>query len=147
MKSAQWLAVLLLAALVGGVTFVMVYLGGSRDNTPEKQALTLASLTFSAKKYPPDGGQVPTIEVKQVGHHDFWFSNDSGRDVTLGLNSKSCKCTEVEVSIVSERRRPYLLAETIALMLDAHRGDWQTCRWRWRPTNAVERPPRYTTRT
>ncbi len=89
----------------------MVYLGGSRDNTPEKQALTLASLTFSAKKYPPDGGQVPTIEVKQVGHHDFWFSNDSGRDVTVGLTARAASVPRWKSRLPRRDRRPYLLAE------------------------------------
>src|SRR5262249_37924816 len=103
MKPAQWMAVLLLALMVGGITFVMVYLGSSSGpaaNTPSPKLG--ASLTFVQKKYPGEGDKPMTTEVNKTGHQDFWFVNDSGQDVPVGMISKSCTCTQVEVSIAPE---------------------------------------------
>jgi hypothetical protein len=115
MKLAQWTAVLVLAAMVGGITFVMVYLGGSR--TAEVKPPPLDGLTFVSKRYPEEGAKAITTEVGKPGYQDFWFQNDTGRPVAVGLNAKSCKCTNIELTIAPESWKPYLIAEAAARML------------------------------
>ena len=115
MKIAQWTAVLVLAAMVGGITFVMVYLGGSRPT--EVKPPPLDGLTFVAKRYPEEGAKAITTEVGKTGQQDFWFQNETGRTVAVGLNAKSCKCTNIELTIAPESWRPYLIAEAAARML------------------------------
>src|SRR5690349_3786782 len=51
MKTAQWTAVIVLALMVGGLTFVMVYLGGSNPPITTDPS-ELPSLTFANKKFP-----------------------------------------------------------------------------------------------
>ncbi len=116
MKPAQWMAVVILASMVGGITFVMVYLGGSRGSAA-KVIAPQASLTFASKRYPEEGAKALTSEINQLAHQDFWFHNDSGHEVAVGLNSKSCKCTDVELSIAPEEWRPRLLAAVAARAL------------------------------
>jgi hypothetical protein len=115
MKLAQWTAVLVLAAMVGGITFVMVYLGGSRNPNIEKPPLD--GLTFVFKRYPEEGAKALTTEVGKTGSQDFWFQNDTGRSVAVGLNAKSCKCTNIEVTIAPESWKPNLISEATARML------------------------------
>jgi hypothetical protein len=115
MKIAQWTAVLVLAAMVGGITFVMVYLGGSRNINVQPPLLD--GLTFVAKLYPQEGAKALTTEVGQPGHQDFWFQNDRGRPVPIGLTAKSCKCTDVELTLAPESWKPYLVSEAAARLL------------------------------
>ena len=123
MKPAQWTAVLLLASMVGGITFVMVLRGVNRSG-PEKTVAPLASLTFAAKRYPEEGAKALTSEINQEGHQDFWFFNDSGREQTVGLNAKSCKCAQVELSIAPETWKPRLLAFAAARMIQRASRQW-----------------------
>jgi hypothetical protein len=99
MKPAQWTAVLVLALMVGGISFVTVYLGGSPDGGGEQPVETPATLTFPVKKVPQEGEKVLTTEVHQSGHYDFWFVNDNGQDVIIGLNAKGCTCSVVETTV------------------------------------------------
>jgi hypothetical protein len=101
MKPAQWMAVLILALMVGGITFVMVYLGSS-SRPAEKSPPRSVSLTFTHKTYPQEGDEPPITEVNQEGRHDFWFTNDSGQDVPVGLIRKGCTCTTVELALAPE---------------------------------------------
>jgi hypothetical protein len=112
MKTAQWTAVLALALMVGGITFVMVYLGGTKTSSLGPSADDQAPvLTFASKRYPEEGAKVLTSEIRQEGHQDYWFDNDSGKPVQVGLIGKSCTCANVEVSVVSESWRSRLLAQ------------------------------------
>lgn len=99
MKPAQWIAVLVLALMVGGVSFVSVYLGsgttGPSDDSPGPQP----SLTFPIKTFPREGEKVQTTEIHQSGHQDYWFVNESGKIVAVGLNAKGCTCSEVEITV------------------------------------------------
>ena len=81
-KSAQWLAVISLALMVGGITFVMVYLNAGSGGGTVAPPPPMVDLTFAMKKYPEDGGKVVATEVNQTGHHDFWFYNDSGENLS-----------------------------------------------------------------
>jgi hypothetical protein len=87
--------------MVGGITFVMVYLGSSSRPT-EKSPPRSVSLTFTHKTYPREGDEPLITEVNKEGHHDFWFANDSGQDVPVGLGHKGCTCTTVELSLAPE---------------------------------------------
>lgn len=113
MKTAQWTAVLALALMVGGITFVMVYLGGTKSNTADTTIEEQPpGLTFASKRYPAEeGGKALTSEINQEGHQDYWFANDSDKDVKIGLNGKSCTCANVEISVVNDYWKPHLVAQ------------------------------------
>lgn len=100
MKLAQWMAVLLLALMVGGITFVSVYLGsGTRDGSDRLPLEEQPTLSFPIKAFPQEGEPALVTEVRQPGHQDFWFDNDSGQDLAVGLNEKGCTCSEVEIAV------------------------------------------------
>ncbi|HTU20045.1 MAG TPA: hypothetical protein VMG10_18415 [Gemmataceae bacterium] len=109
MKSAQWTAVLVLALMVGGISFISVYLGGGNRGGADVPADTQPALTFPVKIFPREGEKMQTTEVRQSGYQDFWFANDSGNDVTVGLNGKGCTCSEVEITVAPASWHPYLI--------------------------------------
>ncbi len=117
MKSAQWTALLALTLMVGGITFVSVYLPDRRSPDAEKQEKTPPSLSFPVKTVPPSGEMPIITEVGQTGHQDYWFSNESGQEVAVGLNEKGCTCSEVELTVAPQswRMRLYLDAATLQL--------------------------------
>ena len=118
MKPAQWTAVLVLVLMVGGISFITVYLGGGNRGAGVSPAETLASLTFPVKIFPREGEAVQTTEVGQRGHQDFWFANETGRDVAVGLNRKGCTCSEVEITRAPASWRPYLVRLAVASVLE-----------------------------
>lgn len=118
--SAQWTAVLILALMVGGISFVTVYLGGSR--TSEQQALSspteaFASLTFPNKLFPREGEKPPSTEVRHRGHQDYWFINESGQEVIVGLRDKGCTCSEVELTVAPPSWQPYIVSTVVTQAL------------------------------
>ncbi|HWG41654.1 MAG TPA: hypothetical protein VN688_02630 [Gemmataceae bacterium] len=117
MKPAQWLAVLILALMVGGITFVMVYLNNSNRAGSDTPPAPIADLTFAAKRYPENTDNALTTEVNQTGYHDFWFYNDSKEDLPVGLNLKGCTCSEVDLTLVPESWKPRFLAEAAGRLL------------------------------
>lgn len=118
MKSAQWTAVLVLALMVGGISFISVYLGGGNRKGGAVPIESFASLTFPVKVFPREGENVQTTEVRQWGHQDFWFVNESGNDVTVGLNAKGCTCSEVEITVERASWRPYLVRSAVTTALE-----------------------------
>lgn len=124
MKPAQWTAVLVLALMVGGITFVSVYLGGSGRDTSDVQSLDAPpTLTFPIKMYPQRKEEPALVtEVRHPGHQDFWFVNESGQDLRAGLNGKGCTCSEVEITLASPDWRAYAdrFIGTQALLLRLH---------------------------
>jgi hypothetical protein len=126
----QWTAVLVLALMVGGITFVSVYLGGGGGESSGTQSLdTPPSLTFPIKVY-PQRKEEPSLatEVRHHGHQDFWFVNESGQDLRVGLNAKGCTCSEVEINLAPDSWRAYSdrLSTTQLLQLPLHRIDGLT---------------------
>lgn len=107
MKPAQWTAVLVLALMVGGITFVSVYLGGGGRDDTDAPAVDLPTLNFPIKAFPQKHEPPLVTEVRQDGHQDFWFSNDSGQDLAVGLNAKGCTCSEVEIAVAPPSWRAY----------------------------------------
>lgn len=120
MKPAQWTAVLLLALMVGGISFVTVYLGGG-SNPEQKTASSpteaIASLTFPHKLFPREGEKPPTTELGQRGHQDYWFINDSGQEVIVGVRAKGCTCSEVELAVAPPSWQPYLAGTVVTQAL------------------------------
>ena len=99
MKVGQWTAILVLALMVGGISFVSVYLGDSSKAPQETEPVVTPSLDFPFKSFPREGEKVQTTEVEQVGHQDYWFVNANEQDVLVGLNAKGCTCSEVELTL------------------------------------------------
>lgn len=99
MKSAQWLAILVLASMVGGISFISVYLGGRSETDVPLPTTTTPSLSFPFKVFPQPGDNVMTTEVGHRGYQDYWFYNDCGQDLTVGLSKKGCTCSEVEIAV------------------------------------------------
>ncbi len=124
MKPALWMAALILALMIGGITFVVVYINNSSRGGVVETPPPRGELIFATKRYPDDeGGKALTTEVNQLGQHDFWFYNDSDQNLTVGLNKKGCTCSEVDLSIVPESWKPRLLAEAAGRLLQrAPRG-------------------------
>jgi hypothetical protein len=101
MKPAQWIgAVLAGAAMVFVITFALNYVGNARTpdtNVKERDDL---QLTFPVTQAPP--GQMAALgtEVNKPDWYDYWFRNDNDRAVRVGLRSKNCKCSSVELYLL-----------------------------------------------
>jgi hypothetical protein len=118
MKPGQWTAILVLALMVGGISFVSVYLGDfRRDNSDETVTVAPTTLVFPFKTFPREDEKVQTTEVRQVGHQDYWFVNDSQQDVKVGLNGKGCTCTEVELTVAPPEWMEYLARSAVTQAL------------------------------
>ncbi|MHB1425003.1 MAG: hypothetical protein ACYC3I_17660 [Gemmataceae bacterium] len=126
MKSTQWTAVLVLILMVGGITFVTVYLGGGKLDVTDSPPEVPATLTFPIKNYPRDGEKNLTTEVRQTGHFDFWFYNESEKDLAVGLTDKGCTCSEVELTVAPTAWLPRIFELVVAkqaLQLPPHGWD------------------------
>lgn len=118
MKPAQWTAILVLALMVGGISFVSVYLGGARQDTSEETVpVAPTTLIFPLKTFPREGEKVQTTELYQVGHQDYWFVNDTQQDVRVGLNEKGCTCSEVEITVAPPGWMEYLARSAVTQAL------------------------------
>src|SRR5688500_15264134 len=110
MKPTQVVLLLvILVAMIFGVTFAMMYLrdkdqvpdpnqnvGSSEDKKTGKEGANL-QLTFRSTRYPEEVADLSKRIVSEYGkynHHDFWFSNDHDAEVKIGLNTKNCTCTD-----------------------------------------------------
>lgn len=112
MKPAFWMAVLILALMVGGISFVSVYLSSS-SRDPEQTPVSLPSLNFPIKTIPREGEKVLTTEIHQGGRQDYWFVNDSDQELAVGLNSKGCTCTDVELTVAPPDWMPTLARSAV----------------------------------
>jgi len=113
-KSAQWTAVLALALMVGGISFVSVYIGDRSSNSSDASlSVTPPSLSFPFKSFPREGEKMQTTEVRQTGHQDFWFVNDSEQEVPVGLNEKGCTCSEVELTVAPPSWMSHLVRSAV----------------------------------
>jgi hypothetical protein len=97
------LAIVAIVGLVAGITYVSQILPEGRTPvSPGTAADTKATdLIFPVRKVewdPPSAGEV---EQETRGYHDFWFQNEAAAPVELGLHSKSCKCSDVTVCLLS----------------------------------------------
>jgi hypothetical protein len=125
MKLSQWTAVLVLALMVGGISFVSVYLGDIRQkNTDETQLTVPTTLVFPFKTFPREEDKVQTTEVGKVGHQDYWFVNEGGQEVLVGLNEKGCTCSEVELTVAPPSWMPYLVRSAVVQALQYPLRGW-----------------------
>jgi hypothetical protein len=118
MKRAQWTAVLILALMVGGISFISVYLGSNNREDRALPAETSSSLSFPVKLFPQEGDKMQTTEVGQRGHQDFWFANETGQDVPVGLNAKGCTCSEVEITVAPAYWQTYVMGSAVTQALE-----------------------------
>jgi hypothetical protein len=121
-KPAQWIVLTVLTLMVGGLTFVSVFLGDRRENSDGTPSATPPSLSFPIKMFPREFAEdfvenVQTTEIGQEGHQDFWFVNDSGQDVQVGLNEKGCTCSQVEITVAPPSWLPYLVRSVVTQAL------------------------------
>jgi hypothetical protein len=109
MKPSQWIgAVIALAVVVFAITFFRNYTvdSGTPKPIPDSPTSGGPELDFADKVYPapnPQGTQpVLPNEVGKHGSHAFWFENPNKVPVTVGLNRKTCKCTNVELFVLND---------------------------------------------
>jgi hypothetical protein len=109
-KPSQWIgAVVAVALVVFAITFFRNYTVDSDTPTGKTTPVPTPGgpeLEFAARVFPgpgPEGtpGAVPT-EFGKRGMHAFWFENPNKEPVTVGLNRKTCKCTNVELFVLNE---------------------------------------------
>jgi hypothetical protein len=117
MKQSQWtIAVLVLAAMVFLVTFVMNYLGFARFRPAQQATREAREVRFFWRGVPLVGTSGIETEVRAPGYQDFWFRNDHPEPVTLGLKRTNCKCTAVEVFLLDEEGQRRLVQDALALV-------------------------------
>ena len=106
MKPAQWIALLVVVTLmVFGITFAVSSLPGRKSSGPK--SAPVAKLTFADLETrfpagePGSPSQPPPAEYElgkdKVGTHDFWFKNENPQDLPVGVFSKTCQCTSVDL--------------------------------------------------
>jgi hypothetical protein len=115
MKPSQTVLLLVIVVvIVFAVTFASMYLSPDRQGPSPKKGQKhdpSAQLTFPVRSYPPEGSgasQHVATEYGTKGHRDFWFENGSNREVVVGLNSKNCSCSEVELFLAPAEWRGQL---------------------------------------
>jgi hypothetical protein len=101
MKSQTQTIVLVLAiiGLIGGITFVRNWI-----STRQQDDLDLGGpppsetrIDFKEKVAP----KASEFESNGEGHYDFWFQNPNDFTVEIGLNQKSCTCSNVAALILT----------------------------------------------
>ncbi len=104
-------ALVALAGIVFVLSFALHHYGG-RDERRRMPPADLPKLTFAMPVFPPeDEPSHLQAEVKQPSFHDFWFENrNANTEVTVGLLSKSCHCSQAELFLVPQDLAPPLLA-------------------------------------
>jgi hypothetical protein len=99
MKQSQAVVlIVILIATVGGVAFVRNWIftkGTGPDGPPPLPDRTIDFGKTVAER-------VTEFELHGHGHYDFRFQNPEHQPVELGLNSKSCKCSQVEALVLTE---------------------------------------------
>ena len=92
--------------VVFAVTFVFTYLPSMGGGTPAKASGGIHFDETRATMDPMRNNLLMEVEMDVEHHHEFFFWNDSGDSVPLGLNSLGCqKCTEVAVAIAPEEQK------------------------------------------
>ena len=101
MKQTQWVIGLCVAAvMVFGIAFAVNWLPARTRSRPPKPDAPEARLTFAdAVTNFPTSGPPAACEVGHAQSHDFWFKNENAQDVPVGVFSKSCQCTSVQLAI------------------------------------------------
>jgi hypothetical protein len=99
MKTRLWaVAVLVVAAAAFALAFGVTFL--HRGSHSPTKAGEYAPLSFPHPKYRP-GGAPAVCELGKSGACDFWFVNPNDKDVTVGLERITCKCSSVRLQCVA----------------------------------------------
>lgn len=124
MKQLQLgIAFAVLVVMVFVITFAMNYLGGTVQAPVEPDAVQPArDVVFLQKLFPPDGRSALESEHLSTGFVDFPFYNPHAEAVKIGLDRKSCRCAGVEIYVLPEDNRRYLIPWAIALAGNAGPG-------------------------
>src|SRR5262249_35888814 len=82
------LPVVIVVGLVAGVTFIAQYMPtGGEPEQPTSQGMLTFKDTIAKFRDPQNPDPALEVDRDVDGHYDFWFQNDSGVDMELGLNS------------------------------------------------------------
>jgi hypothetical protein len=104
MKTTQWVVLLGIAfVMVFGIAFAVNWLP-AWHKTRSKGDAPQVRLTFADREtnYPAE----PPAAACEVGHdqsHDFWFKNENPQDLPVGIFSKTCQCTTVQMWFAAGR--------------------------------------------
>jgi hypothetical protein len=111
-QTVRWAgAVMILAVGAFVLAFALEYWGSPRQPGPGP-SLPSRRLTFPVPVFPPEGEPPQPLldEVKRPSSHDFWFENHNEDGVQVGLVSRSCQCSRVELFLVPHGQTPPLRA-------------------------------------
>jgi hypothetical protein len=115
--------------LVFGATYASMLIPATRQG-PQQAPPPAASaqLAFDETRWPvePDKPEAATVyEIEKEGRHDFWFENTGAAEVSVRLNTKNCKCTNVEIALLPDEMRGKTKAERDAFAATT-KLDWQS---------------------
>src|SRR5262249_1158181 len=109
-----------LVVMVFAVTFASMYVrqAPEQEKQANKSEPPKARLTFAASTFPPRDGRTAeegpssgvVSEFGRKAHHDFWFENANDEEVRVGLYSKNCTCSDVQMFIAPPGWRRELAA-------------------------------------
>jgi hypothetical protein len=99
--------VVVLVVFVG--TYTSILIGGGGGTPPPKPSAGPTAgptqLAFEEKKWPDDPANADAAAIwerHKKGRHDFWFENRADGPVEVWLNTKNCKCTDVEIALLPD---------------------------------------------
>jgi hypothetical protein len=99
--------------MVFGITFALNYLGrptGTSGPNPIPPPPPARTLRFAKTTYPENEKEPPLeSERNEKGHHDFWFLNDNEEELLVGLKSRNCRCSSVEMQVMPPEWKQYFL--------------------------------------
>jgi hypothetical protein len=109
LKPAQWIGALgVLVVMVFLITFAVTYTGCSSG--PQNDSGPSLQLTFSETVYPKETPNDPKATMPPIimeahqdgGYYDFPFQNPNDQTVKVGLASKGCTCSSVDLFLAPE---------------------------------------------
>jgi hypothetical protein len=115
------LPLVIFVAVVGGTVYFWNFLGKGDSGNKSKPLETKGEpLTFLQRAViwdptDPNGPNYPgEFESETSGSYAFWFENKQPEPVEVGLEYKSCNCTQVDVAILTaEEARRYKQADIV----------------------------------
>jgi hypothetical protein len=99
------LAILAIVGLAAGAVYLLFDVGGSTKSPtvvivpPAKAEGTELYFPQTMIQWVPESAG--EFEVQTPGTYDFWFKNKNSMPVTLAVNYKSCKCSDLFICLLS----------------------------------------------
>lgn len=131
----------ILAVVVVGLVFVVTiatqYLGGSNKQRTLPPGPTGTHLVFAEREFPPPAkpGEPDATNVqewKKPGHQDYWFTNESGGPLQVGLSLQGCTCSKVEICVLPREKWLDRKPEELARMVE------HDATLTWQPLQRIE---------